>query len=429
MSTTTEVWTAAQRGQLLDRHQPYLLYDALETYFADAAEEWTRNPANRLRRRDGAVRTAAEGLSLDDLAEVYADGVPADPKDAIECTRPDYAQQYRELRRADPGLRNVMYGRTVETGTDLWLQYWFWYFLNDYQLAFGIDVHEGDWEMVQLRIPHGEAQPTAAVYAQHTYCEVRAWEDVGRLAQELEREGLPAVPEAADRPLVYVGRGSHASFFEAGYHETDFYDLCDGKQVPQDGFRLVDVTDAPGWLRWPGHWGSTRPPYPGPSAPCRHVQWDDPEALLRTARRVHRKPPPGAPQVTARQQAGLLTIDFDAVGADEPPAQVVVTVNCSDDKGDPPHAVRVGVADVCRGTFATRVRLDPRKHYDVRVATVDRDGRPTVATIFLFDPPNRLRGLLRRLGSAAGRLVFAVRRVLHPGQGQVFTDRLDRRAD
>jgi hypothetical protein len=402
--------TAEERAELLRRHQPYLLYDALEVYFADAADEWTRAPTNRLRRHDGKTVTIADGLSLDMLGPIYPDGVRADPADFIEAGRRDYDRQYADLRSHDQSLRNVIYGRAVDGPRGLWLQYWFWYFLNDYQLAFGIDVHEGDWEMVQIHVPAGATEPDTAVYAQHTYCQVQAWESVARLDAELPRQGKPPEPGAEHRPLVYVGRGSHASFFEPGYHETDFYDLCDGRQPPKTATRLVDVTDPPAWLRWPGHWGSTRLEYAGPSAPCAHRQWSEPEWLLSIARDVPERPAPGAPHIVARAHDERLLVDFDASACEHPPDRIVVTVNCSDDKTAPPRALRFDVADLLRGRLETRVAIDRRKHYDVRVASVDENGRPSWAHIFLFEPPNRLRSLLRRLSSLAGHLVYRFRR-------------------
>ena len=96
-----------------------------------------------------------------------------------------------DIRAAHPEFRNVVYGRTVHAGAELWLQYWFFYFLNDYQLAWGIDVHEGDWEMIQLRFPAGASEPDAAVYAQHTFCEIRDWGDVRHLADEKREAGEP----------------------------------------------------------------------------------------------------------------------------------------------------------------------------------------------------------------------------------------------
>src|SRR3954468_18593230 len=161
--------TPAECAALLQRHLPFLLYDALEVYFADDAAEWTRAPTNELHRHDGTVLSVAEGLSLDALGPTYRAGVRAERSDSIAAGRRDYDKQYGALRSADPSLRNVVYGRAVDGARGLWLQYWFWYFLNDYQLALGIDVHEGDWEMIQLHVPAGASEPEEAVFAQHTY--------------------------------------------------------------------------------------------------------------------------------------------------------------------------------------------------------------------------------------------------------------------
>src|SRR3954470_5308090 len=211
---------------LLERFQPCLRYDSLEAYFADSAEEWTANPGNRLRRKDGGAAPGPGQLSLSSLGPEYRDHAAASPDDFIESTSDDYSRQYRELREAHQEFRNVIYGRAVPHGNLLWLQYWFFFFLNDYQLAWGIDVHEGDWEMIQLRVE--DDTPVEAAYAQHTFCELRAWEDVRRLAGEKREEGAEPAPGDEDRPLVFVGRGSHASFFDPGYHPTDFYDITDG---------------------------------------------------------------------------------------------------------------------------------------------------------------------------------------------------------
>src|SRR4051794_41692851 len=63
--------TPAERAALLQRHLPFLLYDALEVYFADDAAEWTRAPTNELHRHDGTVLTVSEVLSLDELGRTY----------------------------------------------------------------------------------------------------------------------------------------------------------------------------------------------------------------------------------------------------------------------------------------------------------------------------------------------------------------------
>lgn len=305
----------------------------------------------------------------------------------------------------------MIYGRAVRSHDGLWLQYWFFYFLNDYQLAWGIDVHEGDWEMVQLRLDAGESEPEIAAYAQHSFCEVRPWHDVRRLADEKQAEGLTVDAADRDRPLVYAGRGSHASFFTAGYHPTDFYDITDGRRAPKTEVRLEIVgDDPPGWLKWPGHWGGRRTGYAGPSAPCTHPQWDDPAILLTKEAVVPTEPvEPDGPRVWPRRRRNRLLLDFDFSRMKQPPKRLIATVNSEDEPDVPPRVFRFAVRTVALGSLQTRIELDPRKHYDVSVAVVDAEGRPTAAEVVIFAPSAGLRGLVRRFGAAAGRLVHLVR--------------------
>lgn len=409
-----------EREALLRRFQPCLRYDSLESYFADSAEMWVANPHSRLSDSAGnTIASATDGLSLSFLQpERYPDGRAVGRDDFIESTKGDYGRQYADLRAARPELRNVIYGRTVERHDRLWIQYWFFYFFNDYQLAWGIGVHEGDWEMIELRMkPQAagddglhSAEPDVAVYAQHNFCEVRPWPDVGRLAEEQAREEVPVTPGAADRPLVFVGRGSHASFFEPGFHETDFYDVTDGKRRPKE-LRLELIGDPPpDWLRWPGRWGGKRAGGNGPRAPCAQSQWDDPEKLMKRSPRVRRrKRAPDAPHVMARRRQGRLLLEFDFRTTPEPPRWLVATVNSADEKKVPPHAHSFGVEDVVLGSLDTRIELDAAKHYDVSLAVVDREDRPTAAEIVIFGPSRGWRGLRGRIGAAFGRFVHLIR--------------------
>ena len=405
--------------ELLRRFQPCLRYDSLETYFADAAEIWLANPDCRLSDREGeTIATPADGLSLSFLRrDRYPNGHAVDRGDFTESTSGDYQEIYGRLRSAHEEFRNVIYARSVESHGRLWLQYWFFYFFNDYQLAWGIGIHEGDWEMIQLRmkppVEEGGApvEPEIAVYAQHNFCEVRPWSDVRRLAVEQSKDGGTPDPGAEDRPLVYVGRGSHASFFEPGYHETDFYDITNGERSSKKGARLELIGDPPpDWLRWPGRWGGTRAGGRGPEAPCSQSQWDDPEKLLKRSPRVRRRErAPDAPRVMARRRRGRLLLEFDFRTTPEPPRWLVVTVNSPDEKGVPPHAHSFGVEDVSLGSLDTRIELDPKKCYDVSLAVVDKDGRPTAAEVVIFAPSTGWKGIRGRVGAAFGRVVHLVR--------------------
>ena len=183
--------------------------------------------------------------------------------------------------------------------------------------------------------------------------------------------------------MVYVARGSHASYFEPGFHETEaWYDLADGKRhTPELALEILD--ESGGWALWPGVWGDTRPrigaglDQPSPEAPCAHAQWEDPDRLLATAWEPVRGEAIAAPDVTIARDGERLRVDFDFTRQDGPaPASLAVTVNSRDEPGVPPVTTTFAVAELERGTLRTRLPLDPAKHYDVYVSTTG--GHPPV---------------------------------------------------
>ena len=400
---------------LLRRFQPQLRYDSNEAFFADSAAELTDNPGNALRREprddqpgDLLAATKPEPgqaqLNLDFLAASrYADQEPVAPTDVIGCSRRDYRDQYVALRR-DRAHANRMYGRTREDRGRVWLQYWFFYFYNDYSLAGGFGLHEGDWEMVQLRVGESGDLPDLAVYAQHRWAEVAPWEEVEKL------EGEP------DTPVVYVARGSHASYFHAGYHETEaWYDLADGKrETPMLALEVVR-DQMPSWAAWPGVWGGTRARIPGletgsPTAPCRHGQWGHPAALLEQARTVRRSPAAPPPSVRVSRVDGQLELTYDFRGDRErKPVRLVVTVNSEDDSFQPRTFTFV-VDTALSGTISTTVELKPTQHYDVYVSAVDAAGKPTESALTLIRPIGTEEPEPVPVLPWLGRVVNAIRR-------------------
>jgi hypothetical protein len=395
---------------LLKRHRPILRYDRQEVYFADSAAEWTDNPRNELRTRSGrlvAAATPADAeprLSLAFLAAgAYPGGLRPSPDDRIGDASGDYTEQARRLH-AKAAYRNQMYGRWA-VGSDgrTWLQYWFFYFYNDYNLAGGLGLHEGDWEMVQFRMGEGGDAPDLAVYAQHRWAEVAPWDEVEK------PEGRP------DTPVVYVGRGSHASYFHAGYHETEaWYDLADGKRsTPELALEAVDDRE-PSWVAWPGMWGDTRPRIPGleqgsPTAPCRHGQWAHPAALLDQARTVERGPAAPAPAVQASRGDGHLQLAYDFRGGPNVD-RLVVTVNSEDDAIQPRTFTFV-VDTAPSGTIDTSVELKPSQRYDVYVSAVDAEGRPTESALTLIRPVGAKEPEPVPVLPWLGRVVYAIRRL------------------
>jgi hypothetical protein len=310
---------------LLARHSPRLVYDSQEAYFADAAAIWTDSATNVLKRADGTVLAKPPQLALGYLgAHVYQDGRPVLADDAIGETTKDYAKHAAAVH-AKPAYRNQIHGRARrDTSGRLWLQYWFFYYYNDFQLAGPLlsgGKHEGDWEMIQIRLDATE-KPVEAVFAQHTGAERQDWSFVAKA------QGAP------NTPLVYVARGSHASYFRAGDHWTGvWWDHANAKG-PTIAPALVQLDPAPAWAAWPGFWGDTKAtPSPldssSPRGPVGHAQWSNPGVLVDRARRTaaaRAQPPravPAAPAVTARRVGTGLVVRYDTAGA--PPAALVVT--------------------------------------------------------------------------------------------------------
>ncbi len=395
---------------LLERYKPVLRYDSHEVYFADSAAEWTDNPGHTLRRGpQGAVLAESPDspptplLALAFLGpESYANGVAADAEDLISCPYRDYAEQARRLH-AQARYANRVYGRWARGSDDcMWVQYWLFYFYNDFELlgeAFPAGLHEGDWEMVQLRLDAAEEAPDLAVYAKHKRAEARRFADVELV------EG--------QHPVVYVARGSHAAYFSGGTHWGEaWFDHADGKGLSPALTLEVARDDDPAyaWLRWPGFWGDTKPnpdhelhPFDdtSPRGPGGHDQWRDPHLLLTTvddytqfervpaagapapapaAERPPPSPEPPAPRVTlARSGQQLLRVTYDCP---EWPAelrlvQLLVTLHSEQDPL-PPVAHRVPIT-ATSGTVDLPVELNPEWSYEVHVSVAGvpiADGAP-----------------------------------------------------
>jgi hypothetical protein len=366
-----------EHDALLKRFQPVLRYDSNEQFFADSAVQYMVTPGCELRRKrtdtgSGALLASAPpnagepALALDFLGpKTYADGSDVLDGDHLGLTGKDYRAQYRTLRMAHPELNNVVYAHAIEANGRLWLQYWLWYFYNDYQLSFALGTHEGDWEMVQFRMDSEAGHPDIAIYAQHRYGEMRPWEEVEKLG---------------DRPVAYVARGSHASYFQAGFHQTEaWYDLADGKRRMKNRPVLeILETEEPAWTHWPGRWGDTLPrsgvESNSPTGPGAKKQWTDPDKMLDNPPSVSKHSKGAAPpEVRALRAGGRLRVEYDVTKREPRPLELVVTVNSEDEPGVPPRTLNLTVHASGHGKVTTDVVLDPLKRYDVYTSTVAGD--------------------------------------------------------
>lgn len=161
---------------------------------------------------------------------------------------------------------------------ELALQYWLFYVYNDWN-----NLHEGDWEMVQLVFDAPTAgaalqkAPVEIGYSQHEGAERASWDD-----SKLERVD-------GTHPVVHPADGSHANFYgEALYLGSSAQEGvgCDDTRGPTVDVRPTVVTipsDAAAarssypWIGFEGRWGELRPSFfNGPTGPNLKEQWTHP---------------------------------------------------------------------------------------------------------------------------------------------------------
>ncbi len=114
----------------------------------------------------------------------------------------------REVEKHDG--RNVYYGRVLRDGDWIILHYLYFYPMNNWRSGFfGVNDHEADWEQVFVYLyetAEGEIRPHWVAFASHDFHGDdlrRRWDD-------------PHLVKEGDRPVVFAGAGSHASYFERG---------------------------------------------------------------------------------------------------------------------------------------------------------------------------------------------------------------------
>jgi hypothetical protein len=187
-----------------------------------------------------------------------------------------------------------IYGHLAREEGETWLQYWLFYAYNPQDRGvLHTGRHEGDWELVQLRIgEHGT--PDLAMLTQHSWAEECGWD-------ELEREG--------DAPVIYVANGSHANHRSAGISDRPFpdpNDEADGRGPRTRPPLEVIEDDRPAWVAWPGRWGGSRAGIvPGEQSSPRGPRFQDgdpwrrPASFHRERARTCGSGPPGRPWAVA----------------------------------------------------------------------------------------------------------------------------------
>jgi hypothetical protein len=186
----------------------------------------------------------------------------------------------RWARRLTEGRAPTVYAHVATEPSrpgKLALQYWLFYAYNDWN-----NLHEGDWEVVQLVFDAGEAgealaeEPVSIGYSQHEGAEVAEWGE----------EKLELVD---GRPVVYPAAGSHANFFDEALFIGSSGEQgvgCDDTRGPHvDLDPLVETIPSDEqaaraafpWIAFEGRWGELQDAFfNGPTGPNMKRQWAEP---------------------------------------------------------------------------------------------------------------------------------------------------------
>jgi hypothetical protein len=237
--------------------------------------------------------TAADIAGLGD--DYYLD-LPGDPLEVKCPDRGSYAKDFQALRN-DGDAPPVTYAHiATEPGhPGLVVQYWFFYYFNQFN-----DVHEGDWEGMQISFDadtpaEALAQgPSQVALFQHAGGERADWDDT-------------KVQKVGTHPVVYPAAGSHATFYDnAIYIQNGSHGSgvgCDNTSEPNvrsDPVPVIIPTSAaPGsefqWLSFLGHWGEREKGFNnGPQGPTTKEQWLRPFTWMDGIRQESPRLPGGA---------------------------------------------------------------------------------------------------------------------------------------
>jgi hypothetical protein len=327
--------TSRELTALLQRHRPVFQYDSLDSCRADAVSTICNlvmpGRSNSLHRADGTLIAAAAPTRGEALLEIgflrggaYPNGEPVRDDDYLDECGGSHDADALAIRAREPDFADVVYGRARrDRAGALWLQYWLFFYYEDKGLL-GIERREGDWEMVQLRVGTGGA-PEAATFAQHGGAERLRWDQL-----EL------ALTDEGQAPVVYLARGSHAPRPRPGSYPAPFVPDHNDGLGPRLRPRLSAIgDDGPGWVLWPGRWGSTRRreyfEADSPRGPRQQPQWWDPAELHEEAAGwtgemsgdEEASPPP---RLQAHREESLAVVSYGFAELDElrgEPARIV----------------------------------------------------------------------------------------------------------
>ncbi|MDW5561784.1 MAG: Vps62-related protein [Methanomassiliicoccus sp.] len=232
-------WQPAQRSEvvtavpgtweMVETYAPVLSFSSGERTFP-APVGYFLERASLVDLAGAIVAERPEGLE-ETGSGLYLDFGPADVIDTYERDR--------------PGIANTVYGRVMEVNDHIVLQYWLFYVFNEGRL----NVHEGDWEMIQVTLSPDGARAESIALSQHHSGDFIRWDELTAVRDETH-------------PVIMISLGSHANYVP-GEDRLDLGDHADegGEEWSPDNYSLMPIglgtgENEPSWLRYQGAWGA-----------------------------------------------------------------------------------------------------------------------------------------------------------------------------
>ncbi len=277
-----------------------------EQYEPTSVDTVLGNPDVALERAkpDGKLEEVERGPSAAEIAGL-ADGYYMDLEGKVLDDTCVYARDFAQLLkegRAPPTTYAHIAREADHSGFAL--QYWFFWYFNQFN-----DLHEGDWEGMQLTFEAETPQealataeePSEIILFQHAGGERASWDD-----SKVQKEGT--------HPIVYPAAGSHATFYDSAVYVENGQEGsglgCDNTSEPVRELRpraVLIPARAPlegkfSWLSYEGRWGEREKGYNnGPTGPVTKTVWREPFTWMEGQRTTSPRLPGGSivgPQVT-----------------------------------------------------------------------------------------------------------------------------------
>jgi len=246
---------SSEEESLLEKYAPVLYMHPDERFYPINAEVMLAN-SNLYKKEDDAYTSVYDSAltSLDYLMNNYDDST------YYLKLKDDWDEgKDEDFWKSSP----TIYGRQFDNGGYTVLQYWFFYIYNDWD-----DIHEGDWEMIQIILKENDEtkmiEPKMITYSIHLGGKTFLWND-------------SRVRKVKNHPLVYVTLGGHGSWNKAGDNVwfqgygaclecTDETSSIGDVLVPStisvtsDEYKKYQLEDlskvlTDHWIYWQGHWG------------------------------------------------------------------------------------------------------------------------------------------------------------------------------